>query len=406
MLSHKSAAKLLALGVVFLSGCGSTGIQSSAIVSQRTPGIGGRVRGGQQPLAGATLQLYAVGIAGDHSAATPLLSQPVTSAADGSFSIGGLYQCQPSDFVYLTASGGNPGLGTGLSNPNAVLITAIGPCANLTSSMSIIVNEASTVAAVYALAPFMASPSAIGYSPANQSALAAAFALASQLVGTSSGTAPGQLIPTGFTDPVMRINTLANILAICVNSAGGSSGDGSPCGTLFALTNSSAADTASALLAVAENPSRNASSLFQVPSPSSPFQPSESIPPADFSVALLPASATSILPGANVQIPFTEGSGSVAHDLSPNHNDCVFASGANAPPGCLPGSTTSRPGITTTPRASAPLRPAPASTTGPNPTAAPGHGADTSAPSRSAWRMSSTPSCSEVRMKPVSAPSG
>ena len=315
MLSPRSATKLLALGVIFLSGCGSTAILSTAIVPQRGPRIGGRVRGGQQPLAGATLQLYAVGTAGERSAAAPLLSRPVTSAEDGSFSITGLYQCQPSDFVYLTASGGNPGLGTGFSNPNAVLITAIGPCGNLTGSLTILVNEASTVAAVYALAPFMASPSAIGYSPANQSAIADAFNLASQLVDTSSGTAPGQHIPTGFTDPVMRINTLANILAICVNSAGGSSGDGSPCGTLFALTNSSAADTASALLAVAENPSRNAASLFRLPSPSSPFQPSESIPPADFSVALLPTSATSILPGANVQIPFTEGSGSVAHDL-------------------------------------------------------------------------------------------
>jgi hypothetical protein len=36
-------------------------------------------------------------------------------------------------------------------------------------------------------------------------------------------------------------------------------------------------------------------------------------------------------PAPNVNIPFNEGTGTVAHDLSANHNDCTFASGVNAP---------------------------------------------------------------------------
>src|SRR5258707_8469010 len=49
------------------------------------------VHGGQQPVSGGTLQLYAVGTTGDGSPATPLLTQAVTSAANGIFDITGLY---------------------------------------------------------------------------------------------------------------------------------------------------------------------------------------------------------------------------------------------------------------------------------------------------------------------------
>jgi hypothetical protein len=37
-----------------------------------------------------------------------------------------------------------------------------------------------------------------------------------------------------------------------------------------------------------------------------------------------------LIAGASVQVPFTEGSGTVAHDISGN-NDCIFAAGVNAP---------------------------------------------------------------------------
>jgi hypothetical protein len=65
------------------------------------------VHGGQQPVSGATLQLYAVGTTGDGSAATPLLTQAVTSDANGNFDITGGYTCpSASTLVYITATGG------------------------------------------------------------------------------------------------------------------------------------------------------------------------------------------------------------------------------------------------------------------------------------------------------------
>jgi hypothetical protein len=51
--------------------------------------------------------------------------------------------------------------------------------------------------------------------------MADAFMLASYYVSTSTGTVPGLNVPAGTTVPVAQINTLADILASCVDTAGG-----------------------------------------------------------------------------------------------------------------------------------------------------------------------------------------
>jgi hypothetical protein len=67
---------LLALATLALAGCSGlqmheTGVgPGSATVVTGMPGL---VHGGQQPVIGATIQLYAVGTTGYGSAATPLL---------------------------------------------------------------------------------------------------------------------------------------------------------------------------------------------------------------------------------------------------------------------------------------------------------------------------------------------
>ena len=214
-------------------------------------------------------------------------------------------------------------------------MAALGSCANLAPSLFITLNEVTTVAAVYALAPYMASASTVDSSSAGTLDLATAFNLAAQLANISSGTAPGIGAPRGFTVPTSQINTIANLLEPCIHSPGGIAGDGSSCGTLFTLTTPPSGpvptDTVSALLNLARSPTLNTLELFDLATATSVFQPADSSEPADFSVGIIPVLATSILPGANVQIPFNEGTGTVAHDLSGNHNDCTFASGANAP---------------------------------------------------------------------------
>ena len=269
----------------------SCGTQRSGPQLVIPAGRHGLVHGGQQPVTGATIQLYAVGTTGDGSASTPLLSPAPVTDAQGGFNISSTYTCpSPSSLVYIVASGGNPGLAPGTNNAALSLMAALGPCGNLSPSTFILINELTTVATVYALAPYMTSPSAIGSNAGDAAALAAAFTLASQFANTTTGTTPGTGVPAGTIVPVEQINTIGNIIASCINSPGGTSGDNTPCGTLFSLTTPPglipATNTATALLHLANDPTLNTASLYNLVTPGAPFQPSLPQVPADLSVRL------------------------------------------------------------------------------------------------------------------------
>jgi trimeric autotransporter adhesin len=211
---HIYACLLLSL---LLAGCSQT--QSGKVTEPLVRHSS--VHGGQQPISGATLQLYAVGTTGDGSAATPLLTQAVASDANGNFNITGAYTCpSASTLVYVVATGGNPGLSPGTNNPDIALLAALGPCGNLTSSTFITINELTTVGAIWPLAPFMASYTNIGSGSSDASALASAFTLASQYVNTTTGSAPGQNVPSGTTVPVTQLNTLAEDGQLRLNACG------------------------------------------------------------------------------------------------------------------------------------------------------------------------------------------
>src|SRR5580693_6047513 len=151
----KSAFRLSSLALLplafLLFSCGTQQSSPHLTIPANKQGL---VHGGQQPVTGATIQLYAVGTTGDGSAATPLLSPAPVSDANGGFNISGTYTCpSSSSLVYIVASGGNPGLPPGTNNGALSLMAALGPCGNLSASTFIIINELTTVAAVYSLAP-------------------------------------------------------------------------------------------------------------------------------------------------------------------------------------------------------------------------------------------------------------
>ncbi len=279
----------VSLGVVTLTlaGCGAGPPAPRSIPAGNTQ-YSGSVHGGQQPVVGASIQLYTVGTTADGSSATPLLTSTVTSGPDGSFTITGLYSCTNATQVYIVATGGNPGLST--ANPNIALMAALGPCSSLTPSTFISINELTTVAAVAALAPFMSSATAIGSSSYDNTYLANAFTLANEYVNTTTGTAPGANVPSGDTVPVDELNTLADILSACINSTGGVAGDGSLCGQLFGFTTVSPSpaptDTIQAMLNIANNPTLNTSALYSLTPPTPPFQPTLTSAPASFQVSL------------------------------------------------------------------------------------------------------------------------
>jgi hypothetical protein len=276
---------------LLLAGCAQRpagdGSAAAPVASFR---VHGTAYGGQQPVSDATIQLYAVGTAGDGSAATPLLTQAVTSDANGEFTLSG-YTCPtPSTLVYLTATGGNPGLPNGLTNPQLALMAALGACGTLGPTTTINVNELTTVAAVWPLAPFMSSYSAIGSGSSDATALASAFATAAILANTSTGTVPGLSVPSGTSVPVTQIYTLADALASCINSAGGVAGDGSACGILFAAATppggTAPVNVISAGVDLANNPTLDSSSLFSLVGGKGPFQPTLTSAPANLAVQL------------------------------------------------------------------------------------------------------------------------
>jgi sugar lactone lactonase YvrE len=294
----RHSTPLLALAVLLLTSCTRTSLPPVALVPVQGAAFQGMVHGGQQPVGNSTVQLYAVGTGGDGSVATPLLSHLVQTSASGNFGITGLYTCpSASTLVYITSTGGDPGLGT--NNPDIALMTALGPCGNLKPSTFITINEVTTVASVFALAPYMQSFGAIGYGT-DLASITDAFNEVNELVNVATGVAGGPSLPAGQGVSVEQIDALADILASCINSAGGSAGDGSVCGKLFTYTGGvSTANTIAAMLQIARNPTANIAELYSLISPNSPFFPVLPSPPSTWNIAPAPlAAAPQIAPGA------------------------------------------------------------------------------------------------------------
>ena len=126
LLPQRWCGVFLAALCIWILGC-------SANVPSNGPVAGGQLRGsvhgGQQPVTGASIQLYAAGTTGYGTSATALLTSPVVTDSSGSFSITGDYTCPSSTSqLYLVATGGNPGLAAGTNNAALALMAALGPC--------------------------------------------------------------------------------------------------------------------------------------------------------------------------------------------------------------------------------------------------------------------------------------
>jgi hypothetical protein len=291
---------LTSICVLALSACGAVAGMSTP--SPKNFSIHGSVHGGQQPVTGASIQLYAVGKNGTGSGAIAILPTPVQTDSTGAFSVRpGEFTCASgADLIYVISSGGNPGLPSGMNNSAAGMMTAIGPCSSIDASTSINIDERTTVASVWSLAPFMSSGTAIGSSTTDQAALASAFATVTDFVNVETGDVPGPTLPTGWSVPVTKLNTLGNVLAACINSSGRTV-DGSACGELFTYTRSLTGLTPNnvldASLQIASNPTRNVSQIFSVSTATPPWEPALSMVPSDWTLSLTsPISPPAISP--------------------------------------------------------------------------------------------------------------
>jgi hypothetical protein len=225
------------------------------------------------------------------------------------------------------------------SSISAAFTASVYPPANFGSSSAspisfVYMNEISTVAMAYALAPFTAVSSTqndtvhIGSSSTNLVGLQNAANNAANLYdirGYTSGTGGnGDVhIANAFTPngngqvPQKLISTLGNILANCVDSAntynaataaGGTAS--AQCSKLFAIATSDGSatgaqpnDTATAILNIATHPSGSTANpsfvtnLYNLPTGNVPFQPSAGTAPHDFVIGIIYTGSQFVNPG-------------------------------------------------------------------------------------------------------------
>ena len=274
--------------------------------------ITGRAMGGQNPVNGGVVQLYAVGSGANKSAATALITSasttrtggtgtyPVVTNSNGYFSITGDYDCTGNPQVYLTITYGKTIPAATANNSYLGLMAALGSCTALQSTTFINVNEVTTVAGGYVLAPFMGVDYAHVANP-NATAVSNAMAMAANLVDSSAGSAPGPALPANTTvTPAGLINSLANAISSCINSDPNS--DASLCTTLAGLAKNSGGtaptDMITAVANIASNPGNNVGTIFnQIPSVGAPFgSPSLSSAPQDWSLSLKYSDASLVAP--------------------------------------------------------------------------------------------------------------
>jgi hypothetical protein len=297
----------------------------------------------------------------------------VATDATGSFNITGDYTCDVGQPVYLYAAGGSPSTGAGApSNAAIVNLAMLGVCSsskNFSSLNFVFMNEVSTVATAYAMAGFATDSLHIGSSSTNIVGLRNAALNANTLYniqgnGPTSTTSSGEghianlVNPNNSngTVPQSTINTLANIIANCVDSGNTTVGttpaaiqaEATQCKGLFLAATSNGVtasstvggatvpiDTATALINIAHYPagintypanapvdSTNPGTLYSLPTGIVPFTPQLQAAPKDWTIALtyksIPTpSAIAIDAGGNAYVGTYSTTAGYITELSP-----------------------------------------------------------------------------------------
>ena len=280
---------LIAMTLALVTGCGTSGSVTPAVA------LGGSVQGGHRPVSGASVQLYVASSGGLGSAAMPLLQKAVASDSNGNFSIPAQYNCpSPSSEVYVVASGGNPS-SSSRENSALKLTAMLGPCSGLSALGSVAVNEVTTVGSVWPLAHYFKSPTHLGFA-SNDTSFDGAVSSVQEFINLAQGSSPGTPTSTSYFAENNKLYSLADVFAACVDSSGGTAGDGSPCGELFSMASSAGgsapADTMTAAIQIAQNPDNNVAGIYGLVKGSTAFEPTVTAAPSDWTLPLNSVVAT------------------------------------------------------------------------------------------------------------------
>jgi hypothetical protein len=243
--------------------------------------------------------LWAAGTSSGYGAGATKVGASTTTDSNGMFNLnvgaaGSTPQCVNGQLNYITVTKGNPG--GGANNASALMVALPTPCNTVTGypgNIFVQIDEATTVAAVWALQQFMSvtpsfgpytgsgtPPWDIGAPATNRTGLANAFNNASQLVNIATGTSGISTLTNTVTYPVAsangaqynstagtvtytstiapdtnRVNLVADILSSCVNSTaaisitGWAMNSAGTAATFYTPTNLGAAPGTTVLLA-------------------------------------------------------------------------------------------------------------------------------------------------------------
>ena len=208
----------------------------------------------------------------------------------------------------MLASGGAPNLTgscTGVPSNTAIAMTALlGECGSLSPSTQLTVDELTTVGTAYALNQFAdGSGQNMGAPLSNTIGLSNAAKLATTNLVTTATGGPASFLPTSAQcsqasppancTTLMQMDTLANILAACVNSSGPQPPYTSDaCSVLFSNTGSTqpftSVTTLQAIHSIARAPGQNVSAIFGIQGPpaTAPYQPALNVVPNDWTLSL------------------------------------------------------------------------------------------------------------------------
>jgi streptogramin lyase len=275
------AAGFALTGLLLIAGCGGDSGSSSSNTS-----LLGTVQGGRTGVAGATVTLYEAGTA--YGADATSLGT-ATTGSNGNFTIS-YTPPKTAALLYIVALGGDAGDG---ANSAIGLMGIAGQSNALPESM--VINELTTVAAEWALGQFTdATGSMIGAPSTNATGFANAANQAQANLADIATGGPAAFWNTNGVDeascaggspPVNcdgleRMDTLANILASCVESSGPSLPD---CAKLLAFTLGSTTTLQAAhFLAIKPTPpTTHPNDLFPLQAESPPFTPALAAAPSD-----------------------------------------------------------------------------------------------------------------------------
>jgi len=262
----------------------TTAAISVAMGSYSGVAFSGKVLAGTTPVIGASVQLWAAGTSGNGSAPTELLQNALLTDSNGAFSVSVGYSCPlATSIVYIVASGGKAG-STGATNASTILMTVPGPCNGIASGASYTVDEVTTVASAFAMAPFLKTGAQLGATGTNSSGITLAAATLANLVNLTTGAAPGAGFPATGTAPTAKINSLANVLHACIVSSGSSS---TACSGLYALFTATTmvpppGNTLDSMISLAKSPATGVLTIYNLSLASSAFTPVLTAVPDDW----------------------------------------------------------------------------------------------------------------------------